>query len=96
MVANMWNDGIQVSNVSATPATFPLLGGLYGIVVSATFGGGSVTLQTVSGDGTTLITVLPAFTANGFGNVDLPAGQYSLTITTATAVYASVTRIKKV
>ena len=96
MTTTIYDDGIQALNISATPVTFPLLGGLYGVVVEATFGGGSVALQVVAPDGSTLISVLPNFTTNGFANIDLPAGQYSLTITTATAVYASVSRIRKV
>ena len=87
------NDGQNLSNVSATGANFYLLGGLYGIQVSATWGGGNVQLNTLSGDGSTWIAVESAFTANGFSTLDLPPGTYQLAITTATAVYASVNRV---
>jgi hypothetical protein len=33
------------------------------------------------------------FSANGFATVNLPAGDYKLTIATATAVYVTVQRI---
>lgn len=79
------------SNISSTPATFQLKGGNYGVTVTATFGGGSVTFNKLSQDGTTWVPVVPAFTANGYANVSLPPGNYQLAIATATAVYAEVT-----
>ena len=88
-------DGIYIVNGSASSALTALLGGTYGIMVSATFGGGSVTLQGLSLDGSTLVTVLPAFTTSGYGSLELPPGQYQITVTTATAVYTAVSRIPK-
>jgi hypothetical protein len=87
------DNNFQAENISATPAAFSLLGGLYGVMAQATWGGGSVTLQGLSLDGSTLITVLTAFSANGYATVYLPPGQYVLTIATATAVYVAVTPI---
>jgi len=81
------------NNISATTAAFTLKGGKYAVTVVATFGGGSVTLQGLALDGTTFVTVLAAFTANGFASVDLPPGQYRLTVATATAIFASVTSV---
>lgn len=81
------------SNISATTATFTLRGGQYGVMVNATFGGGSVTLQRLSLDGSTYVTVLTAFSAAGYATVNLPSGTYRLTIATATAVYAEVLSI---
>lgn len=81
------------SNISATPASFVLKGGNYGVTVSATFGGGSVTLQRLAADNTTYVTCLTAFTAAGYASVNLPNGTYRLLIATATAVYADVTSI---
>lgn len=95
MAATIYDDGCNLANVSVS-SNFSLLGGDYGITVSATFGGGSVTLNVYSLDGTTAIPVMPAFTANGYGYLDLPAGNYNITIATATAVYVSVSRIRKV
>lgn len=87
------NESQTFSNISATAVAFQLAGGTYGVTVMATWGGGSVTLQTLGPDRSTLITVLTAFTANGYGYVSLPPGQYQLTIATATAVYATIARI---
>lgn len=81
------------SNISATPTAFTLRGGQYGVTVSATFGGGSVTLQRLAADASTYVTCLTAFTAAGYASVNLPSGTYKLTIATATAVYADIVAI---
>lgn len=81
------------SNISATPADFVLRGGQYGVMVNATFGGGSVTLKRKSLDGSTYVQVLAPFSANGYATVNLPNGTYQLTIATATAVNAEVLSI---
>lgn len=47
-------------------------------------------LQRLSPDGTTYVTVIPAFTAAGYTNQFLPG----VTIATATAVYADVVATK--
>lgn len=88
-------DGQFWPNISATPANFSLLGGRYQLAAVATFGGGSVTLNQIGPDGSTLIPCSTGTTliANGGGIVDLPPGQYQLTIATATAVYATLVRI---
>ena len=88
--------GIEIftfKNVSATPAAFKLRGGQYAVTVLATFGGGSVTLQRLADDGSTYITCLTAFSANGYATANLPSGTYQFTIATATAVYVDVTSI---
>lgn len=82
-----------VSNISASTAAFILKGGAYGVTVTATFGGGTVTLQRLSNDGVTWITALTAFSAAGYATVNLPPGSYRLAVATATAVYADVTSI---
>ena len=81
------------SNISATTAAFTLRGGQYGVTVSATFGGGSVTLQRLSADGATYVTALTAFSAAGYQTIALPSGTYRLAVATATAVYADVTAV---
>lgn len=87
-------DGVHFSNISATPAAFNLRGGVYALDVIATWGGGSVTLSRLGPDGSTYLTAATALTANGTsGGVALPPGTYELIIATATAVYASLTRI---
>lgn len=83
----------QFSNIAATPASFPLSAGEYGLTVHATFGGGSVTLQKLAADGSTFVTCMPAFTADGYATANLPAGTYRLLVTTATAVYADINTV---
>jgi len=81
------------SNISTNTSDFTLRGGQYGMMVNATFGGGSVTLKRKSLDGSTYVTVLTAFTAAGYVNVNLPSGTYRVEVATATAVYAEVLSI---
>ena len=85
----------QFSNIAATTAAFSLLGGTYGIDVVATFGGGSVKLQKLAGDGSTYLSVSSAtdFTAAGYQTAQLAPGTYRLTIATASAIYASINRV---
>jgi hypothetical protein len=86
-------DDISFSNIAATTADFTLRGGLYGVTVNATFGGGSVTLTRKSIDGSTYVTCLTAFTAAGYATVNLPDGTFRISITTATGVYVEIKSI---
>jgi len=88
-----YTKGTKFSNIAGTPGAFDLPSGQYGVLVSATWGGGSATLQKLSPDGTTYVTCLTAFSANGYATVNLPAGTYKLTIATATGVYAEISPI---
>ena len=49
-------DSYLASNISADTQPFPLGGGLYGIDYIATWSAGSVTLERLSGDGSTYVT----------------------------------------
>jgi hypothetical protein len=80
----------RFTNISANTSGFTLRGGTYGVTVHASFGGGTVTLQRLTTDGSTYVTVLTAFSADGYASANLPSGTYRLTIATATAVYADV------
>ena len=72
-------DTKSFSNISATTAAFNLWGGKYAVdVVGSTFG--TVTLQRLGPDGSTYLTALTAFSANGTANADLPSGQYKLAL----------------
>ena len=87
-------DQVTYSDISASQSGFKLLGGTYGITVTATWGGGSVDLKKLSADGSTYVSVLSStFTANAFQTVSVPPGTYQLTVTTATAVYADITSV---
>jgi hypothetical protein len=83
-------DSVFFKNISATTALFTLKGGLYGVIAHATWGGGSATLGGLASDGSTVVTVLTAFSADGYATVYLPPGQYKFTIATASAVYLSI------
>lgn len=80
------------SNISATPATFNLDAGAFGLSLSATWGGGSAALQKLMPDGTTWVTIT-SLTANGYVEVHVPAGIYQLLITTATALTGEIAKI---
>ena len=72
-------DSTAFSNINATPAAFRLFGGKYAVsVIASTFG--TVTLEVLGPDGTTYLTALTAFSANGFAVVDLPPGLFKLVI----------------
>jgi hypothetical protein len=91
-----WNsvEFFVFKNVSSTQGPFNLRGGSYGVTAhSISWGGGSATLQRLSPDGVTYVTVLAAFSADGYASVNLPAGTYELAIATATAVYADIVGI---
>lgn len=83
----------QFSNISATTAAFPLKGGKYALIASATFGGGNLQLQVLAMDGTTYVNAAASITAAGLTTYDLPQGMYRVSVTTATAVYVSLTSI---
>lgn len=87
------DDYFTLTNASVTSSAFYLRGGKYGVVASATFGGGSITLQILAPDGTTYVTALTAFTAAGYSTVDLPPCVCKIAIATATAVYAAVSPV---
>jgi hypothetical protein len=80
-------------NVSATQGPFTLRGGQYAVTVIATWGGGSVTLQRLADDGSSYVTCLTAFSANGYATVNLPSGRYQFAVATATAVYVDITSV---
>lgn len=77
-------------NISATPASFTLRGGNYGLTCHATFGGGNIALQRLATDNVTFVTAITALTADGYASANLPSGTYRLAITTATAVFCDV------
>ena len=86
-------EGFSFSNSSATTGAIRLKGGKYGLLVTATFSGGNIQLQTLSNDGSTWVNVGSSVTANNFSTLDLPPGQYRFAVTTATAVYIVISAI---
>ena len=83
-------ESFAFKNISATPASFALRGGNYGLTCHATWGGGSATLQRLSPDGSTYVAVITALSADGYANANLPSGTYQLAIVTATGVYCDI------
>ena len=71
------NETHRFAALSETPAAFQMGGGLYGVTVAADAGGGNVTLQRLSGDATTYVTVLTAITAPGYSRSSFPARRHS-------------------
>ena len=73
------DENVKFFNINATTAAFNLDGGKYCIdVIASTFG--TVTLQRLGPDGSTYLTALNAFSANGTANADLPPGQYKVAL----------------
>lgn len=72
---------------------FTWLGGKGMFTAEATFGGGSVTLQTQTANGTWITAMTPfgtavTLTAAGMSYFELAPGQIRISITTSTAVFA--------
>lgn len=86
-------ENVSFTGKSATVGPFNLSGGLYGVTAIATWGGGNATLQKLAADGSTYVTCLTAFTANGYATASLPPGIYQVSITTATAVGVDIVKI---
>jgi hypothetical protein len=85
--------GIVFQNIgTGATAPFTLDGGQFTGIATATWGGGNVALQILAADGVTYVTVA-AFTSAVTVRLTLllPAGQYRFLVTTATAVYISLT-----
>ena len=82
-------------NISATPTLFKLAAGMYELTVHAeTWGGGSMTLQRLAGDGAAYATAFKVFTADGSDTSYIPSGAYQLTIVTATNAGAELVLIE--
>ena len=75
----MATDNKRFRNLGATSASFPLLGGTYGMSCSASTYG-TVTLQMLGADGSSWLTAMTAFASNGYESADLPAGTYRVAL----------------
>lgn len=73
------DDAKSFANVSATPASFKLQGGKYGVTVIGTFTNYQV--QKLGGDGSTYVGVQTAVTSAGMSVLDLPVGDYKVVLT---------------
>jgi hypothetical protein len=71
-------DAYGVQNGDGT-ATFKLKGGTYQVsVIASTFG--TVTLQRLGPDGSTFLTAMTAFSANGVATANLARGTYKFAL----------------
>ena len=90
-------DGFNILNKGpgSYPTTRALKGGRYALsAISASWGGGSVTVQRLAGDNSTYVNVPNAtLSANGLVAFDAPAGNYQIVVATATGVAAAMTGI---
>lgn len=99
-------ESFKVTNSGAgTYGPYPLDGGQYQLAAHATWGGGNLALQQLLPDGVTFLplfgqpnsaapnTWVASITADGILTFNLPPGTYQLVVTTATALYAALTRV---
>lgn len=90
------SSGAPTSPPGAPTTTFSIKGGVYLLSSVATWGGGSIEVQKLGPDGSTLLSLATPMKlqANGVtAPAYLPPGQYQLTVTTATAVSAELSRV---
>jgi hypothetical protein len=74
-------------NVTATDATpFTLVGGRYVVSATATWGGGTVTLQNAAGE------TFASFTQNDSATINVRYGSYLLAIVTASGVTVTIAK----
>jgi hypothetical protein len=86
--------GVAFVNIgTGNTAPFTLKGGNFAIIATATFGGGNIQLQALALDGSTWINVGSSITAAGLSTLQLPAGQFRLSVTTATACFVAIDSI---
>lgn len=78
--------------IDATPNDFRLDAGLYGLTVAATVFG-TATLQKLLPDGVTYVAVTPAIVAAGYLTIELPAGQYRMSMAGVTALLGVIEKI---
>lgn len=90
-----WPNAIAVAPVSATPGTFNLDAGTYGLALTATVWGTAI-LQKLMPDGVTWVPVNGGgFAGDGYSTLTLPAGQYRLVLAGLTALIGEIALISR-
>jgi hypothetical protein len=84
----------QWSAINATPNDFNLDSGIYGLTIKATVFG-TATLQKLQPDGVTYVPMAAPIGANGYSVLQLPAGQYQLTLAGITALTGQIELIAR-
>lgn len=79
--------------VAVTPNDFNLDAGVYGLSVSGTFG--TATLRKLMPDGVTYLPVSAAIAANTYVVLQLPAGQYQMTLAGMTLFIGEIALIAR-
>jgi len=83
---------IIFSDIDATPADFGLSGGQYSLqIVAGTWG--TATLNQIGPDGSTLLPVGSAISANGQTLFTVGGGQFQLTLSGASGLYARISAV---
>lgn len=78
--------------IAATPLDFVLHAGTYGLELKAT-AWGTATLQKYEFSSDSYFPISAAIAANGYTVLELPAGQYQLTVAGVTALSGVISRI---
>jgi hypothetical protein len=94
-MAAIRNNGASFNLGSASSPTFVLLGGRYDVrAIAASWG--TVTLQSIGPDSSTLLNAATAFAANGMVSpITLGPGAYQFTVAAATGAYASIAPVSQ-
>jgi hypothetical protein len=96
MRTNTASEFFLFQSQTGTTAQFVLLyGGTYGVFVCGLFGGGTVVLQAIGPDGSSLVSVDTGTTVSDYVVLQLPPGTYQFTVTgqTAAALAMSISTI---
>lgn len=83
---------VKFTGLSATPASFTLRGGQYGVTTHAT-AWGSMTLQRLAADGASWVTCFTLMTSDTFQSLSLPSGTYQMALSGVTGGCFDITSI---
>lgn len=84
-------ESISWSGISATPASFTLRGGQYGLTLHAS-AWGTATMQRQTSDGS-WVACMTAVTADGYSTANLPSGTYRMSLSGVTGLYGDLVSI---
>lgn len=83
----LWN------TISATPGSFNLDAGRYGLLLGAGVWGTAILEKKVLTTAASWLPVSASIAANGYVVIDLPAGEYRLTLAGITGLYGEIAKI---
>lgn len=82
------------ASIAATPPDFNLDAGIYGLTMTAGVFG-TATLKKLMPDGVTYVAVSAVIAAAGYTTLQLPAGQYQITLTGMTTFIGVIEKIDR-